>query len=154
MSKQPKFTIGSIFMDGITTKKPSEIKELLSATAWGATESNYPRTLTPEERAEASKKLAESAIRLKQIQDEKKEVMGEFKEKIKDETAIYNNFLSQSQYGSVNVEGTLYMIDDQELGLMYLFDERGVCVNTRALLPEERQTRIRSIGKGTGTNGE
>ena len=35
-------------------------------------------------------------------------------------------------------------------GIMYIFDDRGICVQTRGLLPEERQGKIRMMNKASG----
>jgi len=37
--------------------------------------------------------------------------------------------------------------DEQEKGMMYSFDNQGICVDMRPLLPGERQQRIRTLNK-------
>lgn len=142
MSKQT-FTLGSKFSDDISEKSPKERRELLDGIAYRREEGNYTRTLDPQEIADAKSKLAESAIRTANILEEKKEVMAEFKERIKDQKEIHDDYLSKIKFGSTNVEGSLFLIDDQENGLMHYFDDRGICVKIRPLMPEERQGVIK-----------
>jgi hypothetical protein len=37
------------------------------------------------------------------------------------------------------------LIDDQEEGMMYYFDNNGVCVDFRPLLKSEKQMRMKSV---------
>jgi hypothetical protein len=41
--------------------------------------------------------------------------------------------------------GRLYLVDDQEDGMMYSFDTLGVCVEARQLKQEEKQTKLRAV---------
>lgn len=142
MSKQ-QFTLGSMFSEDILKKSYEKRIKLLDGVAYRREEGNYTRTLDADEIAEAKSKLAESAIRTAAILDEKKEVMDAFKERIKEQKVIHDEHLNSVKYGSVNAEGSLFLIDDQENGIMSYFDDRGICVSQRPLKPEERQGVIR-----------
>lgn len=143
------FKIGDPYMEGITAKKRADIMDTLDSVCYGQEEANYSRALTPEELANSKSKLSESVIKLSKIEEEKKEVMDDFKERIKAEKAIKDEFLSQVRFGSVNVDGRVFKVDNQEEGVMYSFDERGICVGIRPLLPEERQGKIRMMNKAS-----
>lgn len=142
MSKQ-QFTLGSKFSEDILQKPLEKRIQLLDGIAYKREEGNYTRTLDAVEIAEAKSKLAESAIRTAAILEEKKEIMSEFKDRIKEQKIIHDEHLNSVKYGSVNAEGNLFLIDDQENGVMSYFDDRGICVSQRALKPEERQGVIR-----------
>jgi hypothetical protein len=43
----------------------------------------------------------------------------------------------------------LYLVDDQEAGMMYSFDNLGVCVEARQLDKKEKQTTLRAIKSAT-----
>lgn len=141
--EKPVFELGQTYTSDMNEKSPREKMELMDSVAYKKEESVYSRSLTPEELANAKDKLAKSAIRIAKIQEQKKEAMDDFKAALKEEGLIYDEFLHQVKYGSVNLEGILFNVDDQESGLMGIFDDRGICVNVRALLPEERQGVIR-----------
>lgn len=142
MSKQ-QFTLGGKYTEDISEKSPSKRRELLDGIAYKREEGNYTRTLDPQEIAEAKSKLAESAIRTAGILEEKKEVMDVFKERTKEQKIIHDEHLNSVKFGSKNVEGSLFLVDDQESGVMAYFDDRGICVKLRPLMPEERQGVIR-----------
>lgn len=144
------FNIGEPFMEGISSKKRADILDRLDAVAYRQKEGNFTRMLTPEELSQAKSQLAESCIKLASIEEEKKEIMDEFKQRIKDEKLVQSEYLTQVKFGSVNVEGRLFEIDNQQAGIMFVFDERGICVAQRGLLPEERQGVIRMNAKASG----
>jgi hypothetical protein len=142
MSKQ-QFTLGSKFSEDILQKSLKKRIQLLDGIAYRREEGNYTRTLDAEEIAEAKSKLAESAIRTAGILEEKKEIMSEFKDRVKEQKIIHDEHLNSVKYGSKNAEGSLFLIDDQEKGIMSYFDDRGICVSQRNLKPEERQAVMR-----------
>ena len=69
--------------------------------------------------------------------------MNEFKDRAKEQKIIHDEHLESIKYGSKNTEGSLFLIDDQENGIMSYFDDRGICVSQRNLKPEERQAVMR-----------
>lgn len=53
--------------------------------------------------------------------------------------------LKTIKYKSETREGLLFYIDDQENGMMYIFDENAVCVEFRSLRQDEKQTKMRTL---------
>ena len=45
--------------------------------------------------------------------------------------------------------GKLFLVDDQVSGMMYSFDNTGICVDARRLTSEEKQTKIKTLKTGT-----
>jgi hypothetical protein len=50
---------------------------------------------------------------------------------------------SMLSLSNLSQNGTLYLVDDQEAGMMYSFDNLGVCVEARQL-DKEKQNHIKS----------
>ena len=45
---------------------------------------------------------------------------------------------------SVSKSGRLFLFDDTVKGIMFKFDETGICVDQRNITPEERQQKLRA----------
>jgi hypothetical protein len=82
----------------------------------------------------------------------------EVKQKYKTDTTPVKEKISMTikalRTNSIEEEGFVYSIADQEAGQMVDYDERGNLLNTRPLLPEERQRHVGfdSMMMSTGTN--
>ena len=144
MSKQ-QFNLGDFFSDQFKGMKKNEIMDNLDGIAYAVQEGNYTRKLTQEEIDERKSQLADVSITIDKIEKEKTEVMDDFKEKLKEPKAKRTELLNNIRFKSVNEMGRLFQVDNQKQGMMYIFNEEGICVDARALTPSERQTSIRKL---------
>lgn len=139
---RPKFEIGKIFDPSFEGMDRNELIQNLDATASKVEKGNYTKRLTQDELGIAKSDFAEVSITIAKIEEEKKEVMEEFKENLKKPKQQATELLETIKSKSVRKEGVLYLVDDQEAGTMYYFDEDAICVDYRPLSPKERQYSI------------
>ena len=143
------FKIGQHYDEALRSMQPADIKDNLEAIAYGIQEKSYTKNLTEEEIVERKDEYSQIAIRLSEIDTQKKEAMGRFKQLVKEPKTQASMLLESIKFKSEQRHGVLYLVDDQEDGLMYSFDTLGVCVEVRPLLKEEKQTRLRTVNNGT-----
>jgi hypothetical protein len=139
------FKIGQLYDEALRVMQPSEIKDNLEAVAYGIQEKSYTKNLTEEEIVERKDEYSEIAISLSEIAEQKKEVMERFKNLIKEPKLKASMLLESIKFKSEQKHGQLFLLDEQEDGLMYSFDALGVCVEVRPLLKEEKQTRMKTL---------
>ena len=143
------FKIGQHYDEALRAMQPADIKDNLEAIDYGIQEKSYTKNLTEEEIVERKDQYSEIAIKLSEIATQKKEAMDRFKELIKEPKTKASMLLESIKFKSEQKHGILFLVDDQEDGLMYSFDNLGVCVEVRPLLKEEKQTRLRNVKNGT-----
>jgi len=143
------FKIGQHYDPAFRTMQPSEIKDNLEAVAYGLTEKSYTKNLTEEEIIERKDEYSEISITLSEIATQKKEANERFKLLAKEPKAKSSIILESIKFKSEQKHGTLYLVDDQEAGMMYSFDNLGICVEARQLDKKEKQTTLRAIKSGT-----
>nr|WP_315173642.1 hypothetical protein [uncultured Flavobacterium sp.] len=143
------FKIGQHYDPAFRIMQPSEIKDNLDAIAYGLVEKSYTKNLTEEEIVERKDEYSEIAISLSEIAEQKKEAMDRFKSLVKEPKIQASMLLESIKFKSEQKHGTLYLVDDQESGMMYSFDELGICVEARQLDKKEKQTKLKSIKTGT-----
>ena len=143
------FKIGQHYDEALRSMQPADIKDNLEAIAYGIQEKSYTKNLNEEEIVERKDEYSQIAIRLSEIDTQKKEAMDRFKQLVKEPKTQASMLLESIKFKSEQRHGVLYLVDDQEDGLMYSFDTLGVCVEVRPLLKEEKQTRLRTVNNGT-----
>jgi len=146
------FTIGEHYSEAFKSMQQKEVVDNLEGICYMKKEGGYTKILTQDELAERKSRLAEVAIALARIEEKKKEYMDEIKEMLTEPKADYSELLTTIKHKTERCDGMLYMIDEQEIGMMYSFDNNGVCVDARPLLPNEKQTKLRTINMVS--NGE
>lgn len=144
-----KFKIGQHYDQALRIMQPTEIKDNLEAVAYGLEEKSYTKFLTEEEILEKKDEYSEIAINLSEIEVRKKEVMDKFKDLVKEPKAKASVVLDSIKFKSEQRHGLLFLIDDQEDGMMYSFDNMGICVEVRPLTREEKQTKLRALKNAT-----
>ena len=122
---------------------PKDIKDNLEGICYGKEEGNYTRRLSEDEIVVAKSDLAENSIKIAKVNDEKKEKMDEFKDKLKPLDLKQKELLDAIKYRTIRKEGVLYLLEDPENNLMHKVDNRGIVVESRPMLPEERQRVIK-----------
>ncbi|GAA4434748.1 hypothetical protein GCM10023188_26080 [Pontibacter saemangeumensis] len=125
---------------------PELIKENLRANSYKIlADEKFMRALTEEEVSAHRANVTESYIKIQSINEKIKE----YSDHMKAERKPFEQSLEVSAFavktGQIEVKGDLYMIDDQENRMMGFYDATGRMVNSRPLLPEERQTNFMSI---------
>ncbi len=117
-------------------------KHLLEDNATGKEQLNYVLQLTEEEKAVARTKFTNSSIKISVLNEEEKERKDDFKNKMKPLTEENTRIMSELRSGVREFNEEVFLLADQEEGMMGYYTQTGVLVQQRPLLQEERQLRI------------
>ena len=136
--------MSKIFMPNVTAK---ERLMILQENAVKVEQTTYQKMLDADELAARHEDLAENCIKLSSIDDDKKEVMADFKLKTDPLNLANKTLLTEIKTKQATVEGTLFHLANHEEGFMETYDNEGSLIATRRLRPEEKQGTIFSLGK-------
>ena len=140
-----EFKIGQLYDPAFAKLTPLEVQQNLDGIAWGIEERAYTKNLTPEEIVEKKDEYSEVGLVLSEINREKKEAMDAFKARAKQPTEDAKILLDAIKFKSEQKHGKLHLVDDQDKGMMYFFDTKGVCVDARPLAKNEKQMRLKTV---------
>ena len=131
----------------------SERWTFLSDNADSVEKIGYMHRFTPEELSQKKESLAEVSISINEIEEEKKEVMNDFKERLKPLTDQKAELLDNIKLGSEYVanEECAKIIYHEEKMVGY-YNKLGELVYSRPMMPQEMQKTIFTLSK-TGTDG-
>jgi len=116
--------------------------QMLKDNAERTEEFQYPRELTPDEILELKDELSSESITLSKLEEKKKESMAEFKAEIKPVKAEVQRILQLLRTRSEEVEEKVYLLADQEEGMMCYYNSKGELVHSRLLRQNEKQLRM------------
>lgn len=105
-------------------------------------ELGYTKPLSEEELTLKREELANAAILKAMIQDEFAEVKAQYKERISPLSEVVKESIQAIKNKSVEVMGKVYKFADYENQMIHVVDPLGNVLNSRRMLPEERQFRI------------
>ena len=147
MSKknQREFEVGDMFDPEMKDQSIKTKKDTLESVSYEVKVEGYTKILTHEEVTDRRADLSDVCISINDIEEEKKEVINVFKERLKAPKMERSELLASIKHKSEFRNGDLYYIDDQENGFMYIFDEHGECIESRPLKPNEKQTKIKQL---------
>ncbi len=128
-------------------KSPEEIVQMLKDNAVRTEEQMVKRFFTEEELSDMRIELTEASIERHDQQEKLKEVSKDAKDSIKGLTATVNTNLKHLKNKFVSQMEEVYLLDDQDAGIMYTYSTTGDIIESRKLLPKEKQTRIININK-------
>jgi hypothetical protein len=127
--------------------------QFLQDNADAVEEIGYTHRFTPDELAQKKESLAETSIKINDIEIEKKEVMDGYKEQLKPLNEEKQKLLENIKKGSEYVE------DEECVKILYheekmagYYDRLGELVYSRPIMPQEMQKTIFNINRKTGTN--
>ena len=132
---------------------PEERLTKLQALCYTTEKTTILHHYSDEELIAFSKNVANKSTALDKIEREKKEMMAIFDEQIKPLKSEIKGQLDCIIEGSQKVPAEVYLIDDQENGVMETFDAQGNFLGSRRLFPQEKQTLVVRVAPAkTGTN--
>lgn len=120
----------------------ADIKQQLHSMSYAEDTMGYLKPFSTEEMHFHSANLSQIAIKRRTLENELKTISDEFKNKIKMLSGQFNETLTGISNKGVQVEGKVFLLDDQENKLMHYYDEEGNHISSRPLLPSERQLNI------------
>ena len=151
--KQKEFEVGEAYSQEFLNLSDESKKDNLEGLAYSVKNETYTKILSEDELIDRREKLSDVCIDIDIVEVQKKELMDEFKERLKTPKETKAELLTAIRFKSESRTGNLYHIDDQENGFMYIFDEDAVCVESRPLKPTEKQAKIKTFNPNLEANG-
>lgn len=137
-------------LDYIQKLSPKDRLDLLKGDAIEILEdTRYTKPLTPDEVTFYKGELSEHSIKQSEILEEKKNAMAEIKNKLAPVQAKITEALKAVKYKAIDCQGTIYRIADFDEQRIHTIDADGNLINSRAMLPQERQLRIQALKQHT-----
>ncbi len=133
----------------LQSETPSERRQILKDSCVKIQEFTYAKEFTKDELASKKDELSQQDIKLDKLEEEKKEITQEFNANIKKLKTERKTTLSCVRTGKEEVTEDVYLLDEQDEGVMRYYNQDGVLVYSRPLLPNERQLRISKTFTGT-----
>lgn len=126
--------------------------QFLQDNADAVEEIGYTHRFSTDELAQKKELLAETSIKINDIEIEKKEVMDGFKEQLKPLNESKQELLDNIKKGSEYRENEeCVKILDHEEKLAGYYNKLGELVYSRPIMPQEMQRTIFNINRKTGT---
>lgn len=143
--KKTGWDVGELYDPMFQQMEKQSLKDTLESVAYNVDEGNYTIELTDEMLNGKREELAEISIKIHELEETKKNLMAEMKALLKEPTEIKHELLTVIKHKSEFRNGTLFYVDDQDDNRMYKFNDEGICVESRPLRKEERQTKIKTL---------
>jgi len=147
MSKKTKkeFEVGDVFDPTLEGSSEQAVIDTLESVAYSIKEEGYTKILSSAEVTEKRAELSDICIEINDVEEEKKMVVAQFTEQLKQPKLDRTMLLASIKHKSEFRRGNLYYVDDQENGFMYIFDNKGECIESRVLKPSEKQGKIKML---------
>ena len=132
-------------------ENPQERIQMLEDNCYSKEEMNFTREYSPEELAKLKDDYSQNMVFLAKKQEDLDAVKKDFKiemDPIKSEASVRLKGI-RSKHEEVNE--IVFSFDDQEKGIMEIYDKDGIMIHSRLLTQEERQLTITNQAK-TATN--
>lgn len=105
----------------------------------------YTRTLTENELTIEREQLAEVSIKRSEIEDEKREVVKQYKMKLDPLNDLVSTHLQKIKTRQEEITGDLHAFKDYEVGQVFFYDDKGEMVFSRRLRANETQKTVMSV---------
>jgi len=115
---------------------------VLQQNADKAENKTYQKPLTDEEKTARRLELTENSIELFDLREKKKEASKVFKIQIDPLEKANTKLLTEIRTGQASVEGIIFHMANHEDGMMEFYDGEGYLIESRRLLPAEKQGNL------------
>jgi predicted ATP-binding protein involved in virulence len=119
----------------------------LDDNAYKVDETEYYKQLTPEQRAEKQEELSKLQQDILKTEAEKKEVVKQYKEKLKTLNTQNAELVNELSHNQIEVFEKVYFLVDEETKEMGMYTKEGVLISTRPLNEAEYQQSIFQLSK-------
>lgn len=126
---------------------PESRIHLLEDNCMEVTSMPIRKKFTPDEIRDKKEKQVKIAISLDVEDTKKQEFLKEHNLKTKVPKAEHKELIDHIRKGFVDEEMRVFAFDNQDDKVMEYYDDNGICVYERPLLPNERQTNIHTMSK-------
>ena len=127
-------------------------KEFLADNCDNVESLGYTRRFSTEELAQKKEELANASIKINDIQEEKAELMKDFRERLKPVNQHRKQLLEELKTRTEFVEENCYKFIDHENREVGFYNSLGELVYSRPIMPNEMQATVFSINRKTGTD--
>ncbi len=103
------------------------------------TEEKYMKPLTEDELRMEKEALAAACIAKGVLEQELKDIKDDYKERIEPHAEMMKASIEAIRFRAKQKEGKLYKYVEHESKVVYFIDPEGNVINSRMMLPEERQ---------------
>lgn len=128
-----------------------ERMERIQAIAYSSENEPVRRKYSEETIQETKDFVVSESTVIMESTAEMKQIVKEFKDALKKNKEAVHDALVTLKRGYSENQEPVFLIDDQEEGMMNVYDKFGEFLYSRKLRPDEKQTRVLSMV--TGTNG-
>ena len=115
-------------------------------------EVTYNKAFTPEELAQKREELTDASIKIADIEEEKKQIVDEYKERLKPLQEVKGEAIRALREKSQTVTEECYKFLDEETKMVGFYNKEGSLVNSRPAFPKELQRTIQMELRKTGTD--
>ena len=136
----------------LPNEEPEKRLRYLEDSADQIVEEKYYQRLTTEELTLKKAEFTANALEMDDLEEQKKEVMEEFKDKLKPLKDSHKSLASEIRTGFVQKEGRLFKMVDHKTRMVHFYDEHGEIIETktRPVSSDELQNTIHmSLRTGT-----
>lgn len=126
---------------------PDDRLSVLQGEAAKIEEQVYTRFLSDDELDRKKDELTKNAILIATIEEEKKEAVASFKDRLDPIRDAFNECREALKVGGVQETGLVYVIPDHDQNMMHVVTGAGDLLHSRRMLPEERQFRLPTLNK-------
>jgi len=135
------------FLQGVS---PKERVQALRDSAEKVENFTYPKKLTGDDLSLLKDDMVNDSVLLAKLEDAKKEFNTSHKASVKPLKQSFAITLNKLRSKVEEVTEEVFLMADQQEGLMGYYNADGILVHSRVLRPEEKQFRIVDMSK-TGT---
>jgi hypothetical protein len=135
----------SLFQDVPEEKR----SQLLSDNCDQIEELGYMKPFTEQEILDMKDDLADLSININEIEEEKKEAVSGFKQRLKPLNQRKGKILTNIKNKAEYVDEDCYKFIDHEDGMVGYYNSKGDLIQTRRIKPEEMQKKIFPLKTGT-----
>jgi len=115
-------------------------------------EKAYSKRFTPEQLAQMKEGLSEVAIKISDVETEKKEVAKDFKARLDPLTEERKTLVDGLKSKAKLVTENCYKFIDPDTREVGYYNQDGDLIESRPAFPEEMQTNMFQLGRKTGTD--
>lgn len=139
MEKLPKNLFGTEFpADTVVAEK----EQMLEANCLRPEEKDIKKYFELEEMTEMRRQFYENAVEIRKANEAFVKARDAYKVIAEPLEKQNKSLMQQIRTGFVEVRQQVYLFDSQAEGMMGYYDNSGELIESRRLIPEERQTRV------------